>query len=68
MLNFKLKANAVDMEHSFSPLVDYLQSLGIDDPHEFIGMAHRKNEISGRYLDNAMRMIAMLGDCFEIKR
>lgn len=68
MLNFKLKANAVDMEHSFSPLVDYLQSLGIDEPHEFIGMAHRKNEISGRYLDNAMRMIAMLGDCFENKR
>ena len=64
MLNFKLKANAIDV-NSATPIVDYLKTLGITETDEFINYAKPTSEICGAKLTNAAKMTYKLKECFE---
>ena len=67
MLNFKLKTNAIDSSTN-TPLEDYLHTLGITATDQFIGTPSKVFELDGRCLDNALRMVDILHDCFEANK
>lgn len=64
MLKFKLNPKAIDI-NSKTPLEDYLRSLGIESPNEFLIRPQKSSEIDGSLLDGAVELVNILHSLFE---